>query len=72
MGDMADYILSSIDYGHDYISGYDEDEHEPPLRHDKTCRCCGRKGLQWGQRNGKWRLFDNRGIHVCKVNPLKD
>jgi hypothetical protein len=36
----------------------------------KTCRCCGTEGLHWAQQEGKWRLFDDNGMHKCKVNPL--
>ena len=38
----------------------------------KTCRCCGRRGLQWGQHQGKWRLFEGQKLHNCPQNPLKD
>ena len=37
----------------------------------KTCRCCGQVGLHWDKHNNKWRLFDSKGLHQCKVNPLK-
>jgi hypothetical protein len=37
-----------------------------------TCRCCGVSGLHWSEsKSGKWRLFDDNGIHNCKANPLK-
>lgn len=68
MGEMADYTLESIEYGmYSEDDGYDERQDIS----DKMCRYCGRTGLRWGLRNEKWRLFDNRGIHVCKINPLK-
>lgn len=38
----------------------------------KTCRCCGTRGLVWGQHKGKWRLFEGQKIHKCLQNPLKD
>lgn len=37
----------------------------------RTCRCCSKTGLHWAQHNGKWRLFDNNGLHECPKNPLK-
>lgn len=41
-----------------------------------TCRRCGREGLHWEQRltlvtGVRWRLCDKRGVHHCKVRPLK-
>jgi hypothetical protein len=39
----------------------------------KTCRCCGERMLQWGNVDGKWRLFTTDGqLHRCPVNPLKE
>jgi len=37
-----------------------------------SCRCCKKKNLHWQQHNGKFRLFDGRGIHKCPKNPLKE
>lgn len=65
---MADYSIESIEF--DIYNGNNGwDGWEQP-NSDKTCRCCGRTDLHWDERNGQWRLFDNRGIHVCKINPL--
>lgn len=36
----------------------------------KTCRCCGEGGLYWKKLEGKWRLFNDKGIHKCPVVPL--
>lgn len=36
----------------------------------KTCRACGKTDLHWEDRAGKWRLCDERGVHVCPVKPL--
>lgn len=35
-----------------------------------TCRCCGVSGLFWKKVEAKWRLFNEQGLHNCKVNPL--
>lgn len=61
MTELEAYEAGIIDErGFEYSDG-------PP---SKTCRCCGKAGLYWGLRDGHWRLFDNRGIHRCPVNPL--
>jgi hypothetical protein len=39
---------------------------------EKTCRCCGKEGLHWEPRDGKWRLFDGGKMHECPVNPLRE
>jgi dCMP deaminase len=36
----------------------------------KSCRCCGENNLHWEEKDNKWRLFDNKGIHNCPKNPL--
>jgi len=71
MGDMADYTLDSIEFDSNPYSEQNG-EWEAPLKRTIVCRCCHRAGLEWGERNGKWRLFDDRGIHVCPVNPLNE
>jgi hypothetical protein len=70
MGDMADYTLDIMfSDGRWENNGWCEG---PPIRY-VTCRCCGKEGLHWSQHmNGKWRLFDECGIHKCSVNPLKE
>ena len=64
MGDMADYINDPWDPDvplHDY-GGV------------KACRCCGKGGLHWEDRDGKWVLCGFAGfksvIHDCPVKPL--
>ena len=37
----------------------------------KTCRCCNQSGLHWENRDGRWRLCDERGVHQCSVCPLR-
>ena len=71
MGDAADYTLESIDYSQ-YNGCADGGSWETPRSAGVTCRCCGRTGLKWGERNGKWRLFDMRGVHACPENPLAE
>lgn len=68
MGDMADMLIDQFwDIDHEQ----DEDGYEPVWpRTGVTCRCCGRKELTWRKRDNKWRLHDQRGIHVCPVNPI--
>lgn len=61
---MADYYLEQALMDEDF---YRDDD--PP---SVTCRCCGKKGLQWKLVEGKWRLFNKVHIHKCKVNPLKE
>ncbi len=68
MGEMADMLLDQMwdEYGEE-----PEDGDGPPQR-TKTCRMCGRTGLTWALRNDKWRLHDERGMHVCPVKPLNE
>lgn len=65
MGDMADWIVGNI-VDLSTLSGPQGRRASP-----KTCRCCGKKGLRWGQYNGKWRLFEGGELHACPVNPLR-
>lgn len=46
-------------------------EHFDTTNKKKTCRCCQTENLHWASREGKWFLFDDKGLHKCKVNPLK-
>lgn len=70
MGDMADFTLESIEWS--IYNGYEDDDgYEQPIN-TKTCKCCGRSGLHWALRKDKWRLHDDRGLHMCSVNPLKE
>ena len=34
----------------------------------KTCRCCGKDGLTWGNLNNKWLLFEGNVLHDCPKN----
>jgi hypothetical protein len=68
MGDMADYYLEQAMFDDELSSLEETAEYVSNV----TCRLCGRKNLHWRQRNDKWRLFDNRGIHVCKIHPIND
>jgi len=71
MGDMAEYTLDCIDF-ESYSNPYAEQngEWEAPAIRTIVCRCCHKAGLEWHIHNGKWRLFDQRGLHACPVNPL--
>lgn len=67
MGDEADYLIDQMfddPYG-------EQDEDEPLAPAFKICRCCNEGGLEWGRHEGKWRLFKNGKLHVCKANPIK-
>ena len=44
-----------------------EDDYIPGPNY-KTCKYCGRQFLRWGQYNGKWRLYENGNLHICKKN----
>lgn len=59
-GDMADFALDTINFE-------DRDRSESRV----TCRCCGANHLHWKEFNGRWRLFDDNGLHACPVAPLK-
>jgi len=37
-------------------------EYEP---RNISCRYCGANGLRWSTVDGKWRLKDSNGFHVC-------
>lgn len=41
-----------------------------PKKTGVTCRCCKTQNLTWTDSKGKWRLFDDKGLHNCEVNPL--
>lgn len=66
MGDIADML---IDQMWDDLDRDDWDD-EPPAQYWKKCRCCGQEGLHWNQIDGKWRLCNDDGLHMCPVNPL--
>lgn len=68
MGDMADYHVEQFP-----ATWMEEDDCGYHEQYDcfKICKFCGRRNLHWENRNGKWRLCDNRGLHRCPVNPLK-
>jgi hypothetical protein len=62
--DCEAYDRGIIDEQGVYIGpGYGRDR-------SRKCRCCGKRGLLWGNVDGKFRLFENGSIHQCPVNPL--
>ena len=80
MGDMADMLIDTFgDVDEHGLDGYDNVYYDNSTgryrsycqKTTKTCRCCGATGLTWGLDDGKWRLFNDKGIHKCQVNPLK-
>jgi hypothetical protein len=66
MGDEADYLI-------DMILGYDMDDeyyHRADQR-QPACNRCGKRNLHWEQIDGKWTLFEKKGLryspHRCPV-----
>jgi hypothetical protein len=87
MGEMADYTLEQLKSEPWYPDGIEHSDYFANIMYDeeagiyegpfsssagKTCRCCGRAGLYWKKRLGKWRLHDGRGVHRCPQNPLTE
>ena len=59
MGEMADYYLEQ-DWGD--FDGPNNCENK-----EIVCKFCKERGFHWKQLpNGKWRLFDEYGMHSCK------
>jgi hypothetical protein len=70
-----DYRMGLLDYAEAYENGIiDELGYEIGNGRvtTKTCRCCKTAGLHWDTHKGKWRLFDDKGLHFCPAVPLKD
>lgn len=63
MGDVADYYLEQEDYFGEDWPGWEEDGYRKP---GITCRFCGTTGLFWNKLDGKWRLFNDKGLHTCE------
>ncbi len=88
MGDMADFTLEHVEHEENlrfeyrqgrlstneaYENGIiDETGCDITSQTLKTCRCCNKSGLSWGNYNNKWVLFDGNAIHQCPTNPLKE
>lgn len=53
MGEMADYISESYEWG------------RPKKPKSITCKHCGEKGLRWVQENQKWVLYNGTIRHKC-------
>ena len=70
MGDMADYANSGLDFG-DYLIPTTIRPVRKEVR-PVTCKCCGCTGLSWKEVDGKWRMFNGPGMHVCPVTPLPE
>ena len=66
---MADFVLDQSDYFDD--EWWETYGNDPCPNPGKQCRCCGEGGLFWKKLDGKWRLFDDSGLHKCKINPLR-
>lgn len=76
MGDMADDAIDAAIDAEDDFWNSDEDEDgwwpadfDPPR--NRTCGRCGREKLHWEQREGKWKLCDERGVHKCSIKRIK-
>lgn len=62
MGEMADYYAEQgIDA---LVAEWAEDEAEAKRR-NHACAHCGKKGLMWMKRCGKFRLGNGKNVHVC-------
>jgi hypothetical protein len=75
MDAWSDYARGDIDDHAAYNRGLiDELGFSIPhgIQRTKTCRCCNKGGMSWGQHLGKWRLFENGSLHRCPANPLND
>lgn len=60
MGDHADELIGSI-----VEKGWSG---PGATRCEKTCWHCGKRGLSWGNFDGKWRLANAVGeLHVCEA-----
>jgi len=70
-----DYLSGHMDNNEAYDNGIIDESGaiiSPNHRSkSKTCLHCGKKGLIWGQHNGKWHLFDNGKLHRC-VKPHRN
>ncbi len=72
MGEFADMLIDQMWDLTDEDLADGEEWYGTVGRWNKVCRCCGRGGLVWEMRNDKWRLHDQRGLHACSVNPLRE
>lgn len=75
---MGDDALDSLDRDIGSWTGDVEDDDSDldgallrQTKSNKTCFKCGMKDLYWSQVKGKWRLFNEGTIHVCRIIPLK-
>ena len=59
---MADWTLEQEDYFGDDWDGWEDDSLNP----GKTCRYCNEDYLHWQQIEKKWRLFSDKGLHICQ------
>lgn len=60
--------MAAEDYFDPY--SYPDDEDEFAGSGNIECKRCGKSGLRWEDVEGKWVLYNSKGVkHVCK--PLK-
>lgn len=53
MGEIADM----------YFDRHEDDSHNPKW---PTCKACGKEGLEWAHRSGRWQLLNEVGEpHHC-------
>lgn len=63
MGDIADMYDDSDQWTFGLHPTVDTLHHSKKV--PVICRYCGSTGVRWRMVNGKWRLFERHGIHIC-------
>jgi len=70
MGEMADWLS-----GQGFDSNIDGEDVPLYEWEPKSCRYCGKPGLEWTKTRAGWRLWephDSRTVHVCLVAPAPE
>ena len=62
-----DWLLEEDDTLFDHFDFENDGFWFPKPSYRFTCKYCGTGGLKWQQIDGKWRLFDIKGVqHKCQ------